>query len=369
MDTGVKTVTVLGAGNGGCAAAADLTRRGFSVRLSSRSEHTIRPLWERGGIEYAGALGEGFAPIPVITQDPAEAMEAADLIILMCPTHAHEAMASAVAAHLKPGQILLAAPGHTLLLIPQVLRRHGLRRPVTCETATLPYICRLTGPARVVITQAARHLLFAAFPARETERLRALVAPVFPAIRPAANILETVFRYTNAIHHPPATLCNVGRIEATAGDYSHYYEGISPSVGRIIDLLDGERCAVAAALGVTVDRFVEQFYRMGYTTAEARDSGLAYEAFHQSAPDRWIKAPASLQHRFLEEDVPFGLVPLAELGRLAGVATPTMDHLIHLASVAAGTDYRASGLTLARMGLRGMGREALDRLLAEGYQD
>lgn len=150
MDTGVKTVTVLGAGNGGCAAAADLTRRGFSVRLSSRSEHTIRPLWERGGIEYAGALGEGFAPIPVITQ-------------------------------------------------------------------------------------AARHLLFAAFPARETERLRALVAPVFPAIRPAANI-------------------------------------------------------------------VEQFYRMGYTTAEARDSGLAYEAFHQSAPDRWITAPASLQHRFLEQD-------------------------------------------------------------------
>jgi opine dehydrogenase len=193
--------------------------------------------------------------------------------------------------------------------------------------------------------------------------------PVFPAIKPAVSILETVFPYTNAIHHPPAVVCNVGRIEATGGDYYHYYDGITPSVGRLIDTLDRERLAVAAALGAKADRFVEYFYKAGYTTTAARDAALAYEAFHQSEPDRWIRAPASLDHRFLNEDVPYGLVPLAELGHLAGVPTPTMDHLIHLASVASGRDYRASGLTLARMGVAGVSDQVLHRLLTEGYED
>ena len=36
----IKKIAILGAGNGGCAAAADLTLRGFQVRLFSRSEST-----------------------------------------------------------------------------------------------------------------------------------------------------------------------------------------------------------------------------------------------------------------------------------------------------------------------------------------
>ena len=114
-----------------------------------------------------------------------------------------------------------------------------------------------------------------------------------------------MFPYTNAIHHPPAILCNVGRVEATGGDYYHYYDGISPSVGRLIDALDRERLAIAAALGVRAFRFVEHFYRIGYTTEARARRGLAYEAFHQSEPDRWIRAPSSLDHRFLNEDIPY----------------------------------------------------------------
>jgi opine dehydrogenase len=365
----IRTIAVLGAGNGGCAAAADLTERGFSVRLYSRTEATIAPLRARGGVEYEGVLGEGLAPLPVITTDAAAAMAGADLVILMVPTHAHESVAGIAGDHLKPDQLLLAAPGHTMLLIPRVLRRLGIQRPRHAETGTLPYICRMAAPGRVRITKASEHIVFGVFPAAETDAVTERMRHVFPAIKPAPNILHTVFPYTNAIHHPPATICNVGRMEATGGDYCHYYEGITPSVGRLIDALDRERVAVAAALGATVDPFVEHFYKAGYTTAAARDAGLAYEAFHQSEPDRWIRAPASLEHRFLHEDVPYGLVPLAELGRLAGVPTPTMDHVIQLASVATGRDYRASGLTLVRMGLAGLSRPALHRLLMEGYGD
>ena len=73
-------------------------------------------------------------------------------------------------------------------------------------------------------------------------------AAVFRKIEPRPSLLHTVFPYTNAIHHPPALLLNVGRVEATGGDYHHYYDGITPAVGRLIDALDSERLAVAAAL-------------------------------------------------------------------------------------------------------------------------
>jgi len=73
----VKTIAIIGAGNGGCAAAAQLTQRGFDVRLYGRSARTTQPLLAAGGIAYEGALGEGFAPLLLITNDAgAAAVEA-----------------------------------------------------------------------------------------------------------------------------------------------------------------------------------------------------------------------------------------------------------------------------------------------------
>jgi opine dehydrogenase len=363
----IRTIAILGAGNGGCAAAADLGARGYEVRLYSRSAERVAPLRERGGIDYEGSLGDGFAPISVITSNAGKAISGADLVVMMVPTHAHESMIEIAAPHLDPGQILMAAPGHTVLLIPSLLRRHGIAQPIVCETGSLPYICRMTGPHGIGISKRSDYQAFAAFPARETERLAEIIKPVFPMIVPVANVLETVFPYTNAVHHPPAILMNAGRVEATDGDYYHYYDGISPSVGRVIDALDAERLAIAEALGARATPLPQHFFRMGYTTEAARDSGLAYEVFHQSEPDRWIRAPKTLAHRFLDEDVPYGLVPLAELGRLAGVPTPQMDVVIHLASVVRERDFRNDGLTLERMGLANTPPDAVQSLLDDGY--
>jgi opine dehydrogenase len=309
--------------------------------------------------------------VELVTTDLAAALAGAELAILSLPTSAHADLAARLAPRLAPlpdgRPLLMAAPGHTLLLLPHTLRRHGVERPLHCETGTLPFICRMDGPGRVRITQPARYLAFAVFPARDAPAVVERIRPLFPAIRPLGSILETVFPYTNAIHHPPATLCNAGRIEATGGDYYHYFDGVTPSVGRLIDCLDRERVALGRAFGLAVVPFVEQFHRMGYTTRAAGESGSAYQAFHQSEPDRTIRAPASLDDRFIREDVPFGLVLLSELGRMAAVGTPTIDHLVQLASVATGRDFRAAGLTLAGMGLADCTPEALLHLLQHGY--
>ena len=123
----IKTIAIIGAGNGGCAAAAHLTQRGFDIRLYGRSARTTEPLSAIGGIEYEGVLGEGFAPLPLITNDAGAAIADADLVLIMAPTHAHEDVARTIAPHIAPEQLVMATPGHTLLLIPNTIRAAGGR--------------------------------------------------------------------------------------------------------------------------------------------------------------------------------------------------------------------------------------------------
>ncbi len=364
----VETIAILGAGNGGCAAAVDLGLAGFDIRLWSRSEDTIAPLEQAGGISYSGVLGDGFQKIGTCTRDIRHAIADSDVVLMTVPTQAHQAVAELAAPHLNQDQVLIAAPGHTMLLIPSILKQARVGEPSVGDMASLPYICRKQAPDAVNISQKSKSIAFAAFPGRDGRRLGQVARAIYPNIKPVASVLETVFPYTNAIHHPPAILLNTGRVEATGGDYYHYHDGITPGVGRVIDELDAERRAVATAFGIETRSLADAFLARGFTTQAARDSGLAYEVFHQSEPDRWIGAPATLDHRFLHEDVPFGLVPLAELGRFAGVATPAIDRMIHLAGVTMGRDYYQEGLTLDRMGLAGTDMAALPDLLENGFE-
>jgi opine dehydrogenase len=247
------------------------------------------------------------------------------------------------------------------------LRQAGHRRPVTSESTTLPYICRKLTGERVKISRRARKLKFAVFPAKSRAELAERLKPLFPAISPVPTLLDTVFSYTNAIHHPPALLCNIGRVESTQGDYCYYYDGITPSVGRIIDALDAERLKLAQTFGCDVDRLADYFFDIGYTDENGRVGGTAYSTFHNSEPNRWIKAPETVDHRFFNEDIPFGLVPLTELGRLAGVSMPASEAVIELASIATGKPYRETGLTLERMGIDGLTIPGLKTLLDQGY--
>jgi opine dehydrogenase len=112
--------------------------------------------------------------------------------------------------------------------------------------------------------------------------------------------------------------------------------------------------------------FLDLFHEAGLTTEAARDSGDIARACEESEPNRTIKAPPRLDHRYIHEDIGYGLVPMAALGRLAGIATPTMDALVQLGSVALGIDYARDGLTLERLGLAGKSPAELARFAQQG---
>jgi opine dehydrogenase len=191
---------------------------------------------------------------------------------------------------------------------------------------------------------------------------------IFPNIVAAANVLETGFSNINAIMHPAGMLGNAGWIEKSGGDFLWYYEGITPAIGKWIDALDAERLAIVRNLGLQPPRFVDIFHQAGLTTSAGRESGSAYQAIHESEPNMTIKSPPSLDHRYIREDIGYGLVPMAAIGKLVGVKTPVMDALITLASTALGVDFRVEGLTLDKMGLAAVKPEGLPKILHDGFE-
>ncbi len=364
----VKTIAVLGAGHGGCAAAADLTARGFTVQLHARREASLEPLRKAGGINARG-VQQGLFAVAMMTTDVAEAIEGADLIMLVVPSVAHSYYAKALAGLIDGSVPIFLNPGHTGggLHFMKELREAGYRGAVkTGETVSLTYITRMEGPATVGIYSYTHNQRFAALPGKHADELFEIVHAIYPETVKASNVIETALANMNAVFHPPGMILNAGWIQRTDGNFLFYKEGVTDAVGRVSQAIDDERMAVAKALGVPARSFLDNFYGAGLTTKAAHDSGSIARACEESEPNKTIKSPSSLDHRYVHEDVGYGLVPYAAFGKLAGVPTPAIDALVLLTSVATGIDYGTAGLTLAKMGLEGMNVSQLKHYVQTG---
>jgi opine dehydrogenase len=176
-----------------------------------------------------------------------------------------------------------------------------------------------------------------------------LVKRALPPATLARNVLQTALATMNPVLHVPGMLGNQGRLDA-GERFQFYGAGITPSVARVVEALDAERVALARAFGVevpTVRGWLARTYGLEGPELYPLIQRLHHEVFKDSP------APGSLDARYVTEDVPYGLVPIAELGRLAGVPTPVAHGLAVLASAALGRDFMKEGRTLARMGLEG----------------
>jgi opine dehydrogenase len=361
-------IAVIGAGHGGKAMAADLAVRGHAVRLYNRSYEKIQEIAVRGGLELTSEDGRRcFGSLQLVTGDLAEAIEGAQLVMVVVPATAHHDIALVCAPHLKDDQLVVLNPGRTggALEFRQVLREAGCIGDVTiAETETLLFASRSDGPAEARIFRRKNTLPLAALPAIRTQDVLNLLQEAYPQFIAAPNVLYTSLNNMGAVFHPALALLNAGWIEAIGGDFEFYIDGVTPSTARILERLDRERVTVAMAMGIRVQSAQEWLAR-----AYSAHGDTLHEAIHANPGYRGITAPRSLRHRCIFEDVPYSLVPIAELGRRFGVDVIGMESMIQLACVIHGTDYRHRGRTLARMGLDGLSVSEITRLVETGVAE
>lgn len=361
-------VAILGAGNGGIAAAADLGLRGFTCALCNRSPERLEPFIQLGGVETTGATGDAFVPAARITPDLGEAVAGADIAMLTVPASGQEFYARALAPIVKPEQLIVLNASNTgaALHVARLLAEGGAPPVTIVELNSLTYICRMVSPTKINISGRAKTTRAAVLPTAAREDAFARFRRLYPQAELMENVLVTSLTNLNAVLHPPGMLMNAGWIEHTAGNFYYYYEGTTPAVARAIEAVDRERMSIVAAYGIAAPSFLDFFHKAGYTSERAWAAGSIFEAMKDSIPNRYIKAQSNLEGRYIKEDVAFGLVPMRAFAEPAEVATPTIDAFIHLASIATGVDYMETGLTARRLGLEGATRADVDRLVQTG---
>ena len=349
------TVTVIGAGLGGVGLIANLGLAGYRMRLHDRDAARLLALQKRGGVDVEG-LVQGFAAVDPVTRDLAPAVDGADVIIVVTGSHFHAEVARDLAPVLRNGQTILLIQGGTggALVVRRELRRAGCRAVVdVAEMDNYPYSFGWPEPTRGKMTIVKKFLQIAALPASRIDTVLATLRAAFPQAVAAPSLLTTGLTNMNATLHVVNMVGNVGRLEATGNRYRFYAEGYTPSLITLLQQLDAERLAIAKAYAVEVPgihAWLRRTYGLGGDSLAETFHRLTHEP---TGPYQWTPTPPSLQHKYVIEDVPCGLVPMSSLGRAAGVATPVIDGLIALTSAMLGRDFRAEGRNLDALGLAG----------------
>lgn len=357
---------VIGAGHGGKAMAAHLALMGFPVHLYNRTPANIEAIARRGGIELESYEGgpRGFGALKLVTSDMAQALEDTDIVMVVVPSTAHADIARLAAPHLRDGQIVVLHPGRTggCFEFCKVLKDRGCTADlIIAEAETLIYASRSDGPAQARIFRIKEAVPLAALPAVHTSRVLEALAPAYPQFIDGTSVLHTGLNNMGAIFHPALTLLNAGRIESTHGEFQFYLDGVTPSVARVLEALDRERVTVAAALGIRA-RSALEWLRMAYDAGGA----TLYEAIQNQPGYRGIQAPPTLNHRYIFEEVPMSLVPIAAFGQRYGVSVSCVDAIIRLACIVHQTDFWRRGRTLDKLGITQLSVGELNRYALEG---
>jgi opine dehydrogenase len=362
-------VAIIGAGSGGVYLAAELGAAGHALRLHDIDDARLGAIRARGGLDVEIEGTHRFAPIERITTALDAAVDGADIIVCCTGGNAQEGLARSLAPLLRDGQLILLIQGNTggSLVVARALAAAGGKAAVDlAEMDNYPLSCWRPEPTRIRPIVRKRWLQIAAFPGRRGAAAFARLAPLFPTAVAAPDVIHTGFTNANAMLHVANCVANAANIERGQA-YRFYAEGVTAAVARLYAAISAERVAVAAALGASVPDLATWFER-AYGVREATLVDTCRKlTYDPDGPYQATGTPKSLDHNFVMEDVPTGLVPMRALGAAVGVGTPAIDALVAVASDMTGRNFASEGRTLERLGLAGLSPAQIRRVVAEGF--
>ncbi len=355
-------VAIIGAGNGGLTACADLKDRGFQVSLfeSDKFSKNLDFIKRQGGLylyegdidsEYNKEDGK-FIEIDLISDDINKVVEGADVVMIVAPGVAIEYFAKILAPVVNDNQIILinsAASMGPVRFVNEAKKMGIDKNFKIAETNTLTYGTRViveTGCIELYLR--AKKVFVAAYPSTYNNEVFEVCKKLYDCFVLAKNILQVNLENGNPEVHPGPCLLNAGRIDFSGGEFWLYREGITEHTINVLEAVEKERMDLGRALGFEVEGALEGRQNRGYFS---QDEKTLQEHFNTSPVFTQIKGPVSVTSRYFTEDISTGLVFWSDLGKALGVKTPNIDAIIVLASSLLKTDFYGEGLTLDKLGL------------------
>lgn len=355
-------VAVLGGGNGGHALAADLTRKGFSVRFASDecfSTH-MRETLNTKKINLQDSYSNSTYTISMVTTDLAQAIDSVKHIFITVPAYGIKNYTQKLCPLLRPGQVICLMPStFGSLLFWKELQKNGIRDVIVAETNTLPYATRLVGPATSLIMGVFNPLKVGVLPASHSTDVVEELRQFFPQMTEVESVVACGLNSLNPIIHVPGCILNAGRIELMQGDFHFYTEGFTTCVANLTEAIDWERIALLQKLGYEADI-------VAHGIGGSIQTDNIKEAIADDPNFARIMGPENFKSRYYMEDIPYGLALWAKLGNVLKVDTPLMDACINLGSVLISENCWEKGYTMSDLGIASMDILSLRNFLVEG---
>ena len=283
------------------------------------------------------------------------AIDGADAVFIAVTGNHHHAVLDALAPILRAGQSVIISSHCSFgaLILAERLRARDMALPIIAWGSTV-VTGRRAEPLTVKISNIRRRLDMAAIGEGSRGEGLSLCRDLFgDRFQERAGIVAITLSNVNAQNHLALALCNLTRIER--GEAWGNYAGITASVGRLMEALDAERLALAAAFGVEV-RSVREHFHLSF---DVKLGSVAEMAKAIDARGGAPNGPTSMDTRYVLEDVPFGIVPVERLGRIAGVPTPLHGAGIDMFNALYGRDFRSENDLLAALPAKALTKEAL----------
>lgn len=385
-------ITVIGAGNGAHALAADCKLGGAEVRMYefTRFNNKVRGILNSRRIRFEGIeknhenfSRNGMAILDMVTYDMKEAVSGANHILISAQAQGFEEIFGELAPLLEDGQTVSIFPDNFgSLILRRIMKEKGLgTKVIIAGYSSLVYGARLTDYNNMETETDVVNVMY-----RENEiRVDTLPSSDFEAYLQAAKeipaldatsnlikgdtVLDIGLSNVNVLLHVPAVVLNVGTIENWAmipnigsedSVYDIYAHGVSPSVGRVQYAFYEEQVEIAKAYGVDimpVEADVLQS-RMGLIGQIMFGEDFRQPFTEPLDQTTWLPVPKGTRFttdsRYITEDVPVGCSAAISFAKVLGIKTPTIDAMTTLSNIMKETDYLESGFDLKTFGLEGM---------------
>lgn len=354
----VERVAILGGGNGGITAAADLSNKGFEVSLfqSDKFCRNLDVIKEKGEILLQTLEGESTEKVHLVTDDIKEAILGAQIIMLAIPGMAVEYFAEILAPVVSEDQIIYinSAAAMGCIRFVNKAKEMGIEKKFKiCESNSLTYGTRaFADEARVELSLRVKKLFLGSYPASDIDEIMESLSQLYDCFVPAKNIWHVNLENGNPEVHPGPALLNAGRIDYSNGEFWLYKEGITEHTINVLQAVEKERVALGRALGFEVEGARESRINRGYL--EEDKNKTLQELFNTSEVFGQIKGPTSVTNRYITEDISTGLVLWSSLGKILKVPTPNIDAIIVLGGTLLQTDFYKIGLTVEKLGIKGV---------------
>ncbi|MDF0601225.1 NAD/NADP octopine/nopaline dehydrogenase family protein [Psychromarinibacter sp. C21-152] len=346
-------VGLAGAGSIAFGTAAVLHERGHDPMLWSPSGAGTAELADGASLSATGAVETTFTPRIAVSAESLARDN--DVLMITLPGYGHKTVMDAFAPHIEPRHRVIVSSHASLgaIYLAQLLAERGVAVPIIAWGTTICTGRRQSGTEVTVNTVRSRVDL-CTVPAERSDEALSLCRELFgDRFQPRDGLLAISLSNLNPQNHMGIALGNITRMER--GETWSQGQNVTPKVGRLLEELDQERLAIACALGLEVKTIFEHFH-LSFHVPVASISEMNQQMHAQGNGGT---GPATADSRYVTEDVPYGLVLTAALGRLTGRPAVLHEAGIRIFSAMYGRDFEAENEILQALDLD---RYALDDL-------